>query len=164
MTEEIKDIQDTAKAYIQVFKSERRLELFHGEDCIGKFPVGLGFCPVGRKQKTGDGKTPEGTYYICTRNPDSKFYLSLGISYPNHQDAEEAYEQGSITLEQFEQMTQANINGVRPPWDTPLGGEIMIHGHGSSKDWTAGCIAVEDDVMDIIWRYCSLGAEIIIRA
>lgn len=49
-----------------------------------------------------------------------------------------------------------------PPWDTNLGGEIMIHGHGSHSDWTLGCIAVENDVMDILWDYCKLGVEITI--
>ena len=50
-----------------------------------------------------------------------------------------------------------------PPWNTSLGGEIMIHGHGSETDWTLGCIAVDNEVMDILWQYCHNGTGVIIN-
>ena len=54
------------------------------------------------------------------------------------------------------------INSKRmPPW-TKLGGAIMIHGHGSHSDWTEGCIAVDDDIMNILWENCKLGVAITI--
>ena len=50
----------------------------------------LGFAPIGDKFYEGDGRTPEGTYFIDRRNPNSKFHLSIGISYPNARDRAEA--------------------------------------------------------------------------
>jgi len=138
---------------IVVKKSERILELWDGDELYGSYPIGLGREPVGDKKMEGDGRTPEGNYYICTRNSNSKFYLSLGISYPNREDAEEALEKGIISSVTYEKIASAIDNKSQPPWDTPLGGAIMIHGHGSGSDWTAGCIAVDNEVMDILWKH-----------
>jgi murein L,D-transpeptidase YafK len=107
----------------------------------------------------GDGRTPEGEYYECVRNDHSKYYLSLGISYPNKEDAQAALSAGIISQSVYEQIASAIDNGSRPPWDTALGGSIMIHG-GGATDWTAGCIAVENDVMDVLWKYCPIGTPI----
>lgn len=38
----------------------------------------------------------------------------------------------------------------------------MIHGHGSQKDWTHGCIAVEDEAMDVLWAHAALGTTVLI--
>ena len=73
---------------IRVFKTERRMELMHGDDVLRSYEIGLGFAPAGHKQRYGDGRTPEGEYTIDRRNPQSRYHLSLGISYPNQQDRE----------------------------------------------------------------------------
>ena len=148
---------------IIVKKSDRILELWDGDDLMATYPIGLGWDPIGDKQKEGDGKTPEGVYYVCTRNNYSRFYLSLGLSYPNKEDAYEALEEGLINQSTYNQIEDAINNEVQPPWYTPLGGEIMIHGHGSHSDWTAGCVAVNDDIMDILWDNCPLGTQVIIE-
>ena len=49
--------------------------------------VALGRHPVGHKQCEGDGKTPEGEYYICLKRETGKFGCALGISYPSALDA-----------------------------------------------------------------------------
>ena len=69
-----------------VQKDERRLFLMHHNKVLKTYPVELGFAPQGHKQFEGDGKTPEGFYYIDRRNPNSKFHLSIGLSYPNPSD------------------------------------------------------------------------------
>lgn len=148
---------------IIVKKSLRTLELWDGDSLIASYPIGLGWEPEGDKKREGDGRTPEGEYYICTRNDRSRFYLSLGLSYPNTEDAREALDDGVIDRETYKQIAEAIENKACPPWNTPLGGEIMIHGMGSHSDWTAGCIAVDNDVMDILWRYCSLKTPVIIK-
>ncbi len=148
---------------IVVFKRERILELYSGDSLVGRYPIDLGRDPSGDKQKEGDGRTPEGTYYVCTRNEQSRYYLSLGVSYPNEEDAKKALENGIIEEETYERIKAAEDNLSKPPWDTPMGGEIMIHGMGTGEDWTAGCIAVKNDVMDILWRSCPLGTPIIIH-
>jgi len=73
---------------IVVFKRERRLELYSGESMVRTYHVGLGLNPVPDKIRQGDRATPEGNFYVFTKNDKSAFYLSLGISYPNVEDAE----------------------------------------------------------------------------
>ncbi len=148
---------------IVVKKSDRTLELWDGDSLYGSYPIGLGWDPLGDKYEEGDGRTPEGTYYVCTRNNLSRFYLSLGVSYPNIEDAQEAVETGVIDQTTYQQITDAINQKKQPPWNTAMGGEIMIHGHGSQSDWTAGCVAVENNIMDILWDYCPLGTPIIIN-
>ncbi len=147
---------------IIVKKSERLLELWQGETLIGSYPIGLGWEPEGHKQMEGDGKTPEGEYYVCVRNSNSSFYLSLGVSYPNKEDAAAALEDGRIDNATYKRIADAIDNRQCSDWYTTLGGEIMIHGCGGSSDWTAGCVAVDNDVMDILFDYCALGTKITI--
>jgi hypothetical protein len=124
---------------IVVEKGERRLTLYYRGVPVRKYRVALGRNPVGDKISIGDYRTPEGVYYIVGRNPFSKFYKSLAISYPDS-----AHEERAAEL------------GVRP------GGNIMIHGlppHQAKlgaahvlADWTEGCIAVTNAEIDEIWR------------
>ncbi len=148
---------------IVVYKSDRVLELWDGETLYDRYRIGLGFTPVGHKQVEGDGKTPEGDYYVCTRNSNSRFYLSLGVSYPSTKDAKAGLDAGRIDQMTERRIREAIESRTRPPWNTPLGGEIMIHGHGGRSDWTAGCIAVDNAVMDILWKYCPLKTPITIH-
>ena len=147
---------------IIVKKSERLLELWQGETLIDSFSIGLGWAPEGHKQIEGDGKTPEGEYYVCVRNRNSSFYLSLGVSYPNEKDAAAALEDGRIDYATYERIANAIEKGQCPDWNTALGGAIMIHGHGGSSDWTAGCVAVDNEVMDLLFDYCPVGTKITI--
>lgn len=126
---------------VQVHKSARRMYLLHHDKVLKAYDVGLGFAPDGHKQFEGDGKTPEGTYFIDRRNPNSEFHLSLGISYPNPVDRENARSQGKSP-----------------------GGDIFIHGGPNkpvrSRDWTAGCIAVTDREMETIYAMIKDGTVI----
>ena len=128
---------------IQVHKADRKMYLLHNEKVLKKYNVSLGFTPEGHKQIEGDGKTPEGVYTITHRNPNSEFYLSLGVSYPNAQDRAFAAAQG------------------KPP-----GGDIFIHGGPNRKvtkrDWTAGCVAVTDRQMETIYAMVKPGTPILI--
>ena len=150
------------EVYIIVKKSERLLELWQGETLIGSFSIGLGWEPEGHKQVEGDGKTPEGEYYVCVRNSNSSFYLSLGVSYPNKEDAAAALEDGRIDNNTYDRIVRAIDKGQCPDWNTALGGAIMIHGCGGSSDWTAGCVAVDIEVMDLLFDYCPIGTKITI--
>ncbi|MGR3839661.1 MAG: L,D-transpeptidase family protein [Cognatishimia sp.] len=130
---------------IVVEKSERKMHLMHGPITLRSYDVGLGFAPVGDKVQEGDGKTPEGVYYVDRRNPQSQFYLSLGISYPNEAD-----------------IAEAKALGVDP------GGDIFIHGRPKKYqsdliDWTLGCIAVTNREMREIYIMVELGTKIVIK-
>ncbi len=151
--EEIQKIRkESPISSIQVYKSQRFLLLKHNNETIRKYPIRLGFTPIGHKVQEGDGKTPEGHYIIDWRNPKSAFYKSLHISYPNQKDK-----------------TVAQKLGVYP------GGDIMIHGSATKKqvkvlpnlmhyfpksDWTWGCIAVRNVDMDEIWLLVDNGTVI----
>ncbi|NLO09573.1 MAG: L,D-transpeptidase family protein [Clostridiales bacterium] len=156
-------LEDIDNPKVIVKKADRILQLWDGDTMRASYPIGLGWEPIGDKKQEGDGKTPEGTYYVCTRNNVSRFYLSLGLSYPNKEDAYEGLEAGLINQGTYNQIENAIDREVQPPWNTALGGEIMIHGHGSHSDWTAGCIAVDNDIMDILWEYCRMGTPVIIE-
>ena len=121
-----------------VRKSERHLYLMRHGQVLRSYKVALGFNPDGHKQSEGDFRTPEGKYTLTRRNPNSEYFLSIQISYPNDQD-----------------VARARKLGVRP------GGAIMIHGQPNTPrkprdyyanvDWTEGCIAVSNSDMVEIW-------------
>lgn len=129
---------------VLVTKGERKMYLLNGTRVLKKYDIGLGFAPEGHKQFEGDGRTPEGTYIIDRRNPNSQFYLSIGISYPNQTD-----------------IRRALAMGKRP------GGDIFIHGRpkkdrNGKRDWTAGCIAVTNREMEDIYAMVRNGTPITI--
>ena len=142
---------------IKVYKRARKLEFWQGEALIKSFKIALGFSPEGNKMRDGDGRTPEGGYYICTKNPRSKFTLFLGISYPNMQDAHRGLTEGLISRAEYEQIKASVENRKRPDWETALGGKIGIHGMGASRDWTAGCVALDDEDIRWLWDQAAIG-------
>jgi murein L,D-transpeptidase YafK len=142
---------------IVVSKDERQLRLYSGEKIVRSYRIGLGPCPVGHKLNEGDGRTPEGQYYVCTKNAKSRYYLSLGLSYPNIGDAERGLREGVITRRQYEAIAGAVRAGKTPLWNTPLGGEIFIHGNGAGSDWTLGCIALDNRDMRELYETVEVG-------
>ena len=152
---------------ITIQKSERRLTVTgkNGETLL-VCAVSLGSAPEGAKCKEGDGRTPEGFYRICTVNPNSRFHAALGINYPNRADAQRAYIEKRISLLTALSIAACDRLRRRPPWKTPLGGYIMIHGEnpdGKTGDWTAGCVAVSNEDMDRLMLMCRKGETVVIR-
>ena len=150
---------------IVVEKSARRLRAFGQSGLLIEAPVCLGAgAGSGSKMREGDGRTPEGKYRVCSKNPASKFFRALGISYPNAADARAALERGDIDAETCEALCRAEEERVRPDWNTPLGGWIMLHGQHpdgpKEGDWTAGCIAVSNDVMEPLFENADYETEI----
>lgn len=123
---------------VLVEKSKRQLHLLRNGEPFRTFSIALGPAPEGDKLMEGDQKTPEGYYMLDARNPDSDYFLSIRISYPNAEDRAEA-----------------RGRGLDP------GGQIMIHGQPNipnysqayyqREDWTNGCIAVSNSDMIDIW-------------
>ena len=135
--------------YLLVDKSNRELNLVKNKKIVKKFKISLGFEPIGKKIKQGDGKTPEGLYFIDKKIRNSSYFLALQISYPNPWD-----------------IRQALANGYHP------GGQIMIHGlpnknyddsyHNKKNDWTEGCIAVSNQEMQYLWKIVKVDTPILI--
>lgn len=128
---------------VNVFKSSRTLQLMHHNRVLETFEFELGFAPTGHKTFEGDGRTPEGFYFIDRRNPNSEFHLSVGISYPDSEDLARALEM-----------------------ELDPGGDIFIHGtpdmFRGKDDWTAGCIAVSNRDMEKIYAMVQNGTPIAI--
>lgn len=130
---------------IVIWKSKRKMSLFSKKKHIKTYNIKLGFNPIGPKQREGDGKTPEGRYFITHHNPNSAYHLSLGINYPNKKDKENAQKKG---------------------YDA--GGNIFIHGGPNNfltqffLDWTKGCIAVYDHEIEEIYRMVPDGTTVYI--
>src|SRR4026208_288320 len=137
--------QPIEKPRIVVSKSARKLELYSDKTLMRTYRVGLGFSPVPDKVREGDGATPEGDFYVFVKNNKSAYYLSLGVSYPNVEDAERGLRDGLITKAQYQTIVDAQRRKVGPPQYTNLGGLIYIHGNGASSDWTWGCVALENE-------------------
>jgi tetratricopeptide (TPR) repeat protein len=143
-------IQNGPADKILIEKKERLLTLISKDKVLKTYKIALGGNPNGPKERQGDNKTPEGTYVIDSRNKDSRYHLSLHISYPNEKDKKRAKELG-----------------VSP------GGDIMIHGikNGFSwmgdlhaeRDWTKGCIAVTDEEIEEIDKLVPNGTIVEIR-
>lgn len=152
-----------ANPRIVVKKSERRLTLFDGEKPLRTYRVGLGYTPTGDKTRQGDGRTPEGNFYICVKNAASKFYLSLGLSYPDKEHAMRGLRDGLINRAQHDEIISALARRQRPPWDTRLGGEIFIHGNGSASDWTWGCVALDNQDIKELFEAMPKGAAVVIE-
>lgn len=129
---------------VLVRKEDRKLYLLHKDQVVRAYDVDLGFAPEGHKTRQGDGRTPEGLYYIDRRNAQSTFYKSIGISYPSPADR-----------------ARAQARGENP------GGDIFIHGESrwaanSGTDWTRGCIALPDRQMAEIFDNVAIGTPIMI--
>ena len=148
---------------IVVHKARRQLLLYSGETLLKTYRIGLGQRPVPPKERQGDLATPEGRYLVCRKNPRSEFTLSLGLTYPNEADADRGLAAGLVTKEQHQRIVAAARAGTCPPWDTPLGGEIFIHGSGSSTDWTWGCVALDDDDVRELYPRIPVGTPVVIE-
>ena len=132
---------------IIIDKSERELKLMKNGITIKEYRIDLGFDPVGHKYFKGDGKTPEGLYFISKKSTTSDFYMALQISYPNNWDKRNAISFGKNA-----------------------GDFIMIHGEPNMnknkkniKDWTDGCIALKNEDIKEIYENVSINTPIYIK-
>jgi len=135
---------------VVVKKSQRKLELHNNGRVIREYRIALGGSPNGHKFREGDQRTPIGDYMLNWRNANSNFYKSIHISYPNERD----------------KFVSRQLGYSNP------GGMIMIHGlpnyvrsetlrqQYANRDWTHGCIAVQNHEMDEIWRLVRDGTPI----
>ena len=145
---------------IVVSKSKRQLWLHAGGAVVRTYRIALGTNPVDDKVRQGDRSTPEGDFYVCVKNARSNFYLSLGLSYPNIEDAERGLRDKIITRAVRNRIVRAIQNKQRPPWDTALGGEIFIHGGGTEGDWTWGCIALANPDIKELFDAIPMGTSV----
>jgi len=167
-------LPEMANPRIVVEKTACRLTLYDGQKLVKVYNACTGRA-IGDKEREGDKKTPEGDFFVVYKNPQSKFTLSLGLSYPNLEDAKRGLDSKIITQAQYDSLLRANEEIVKLPpgrqvqsnweelWKTPLGGEIMIHGAGAGRDGTAGCVGMDDDDIRELYPSIPLGTPVSIK-
>lgn len=153
-------ISDLRSPNIVVNKAKRSLQLFDGDKLVKTYKIVLGFAPKGDKEIEGDGRTPEGEFYVFTKNAESKFHVSLGISYPGPEDAKRGLENKLISREEADAIAKAIAEKGMPLQKTALGGEIYIHGGGTDSDWTEGCVALKDAEVRELFDAIPVGTKV----
>lgn len=153
---------DAASASLRVMQGERVLERFD-DVAFGR----LGTQPVHYR---GDTSTPLGEFRIDAINPHSNYAIFYRLNYPTAAHAQQALEKGRITLEQYTAIVNAQLAGLPPPTDTPLGGLIGIHGLGGARlavhrkyNWTRGCVALDNRQIRRLSAYARVGMRVVIR-
>jgi murein L,D-transpeptidase YafK len=158
---------------IVIWKSHYTLTLYKGNTPIKTYQAvfGKGYRD-GDKQMTGDKRTPEGEFYICSMNNSKRFYKFMGLSYPGIKHAAYGLHSNIITPNQYAMIKKAIDERQQPPWDTELGGAVGIHGMMlddtgslqalSRQNWTDGCIALNNSDVDEIYSVVSLGTPVTI--
>lgn len=137
--------------YALVEKKNRNLYLYSKGRMLKQYKIALGFSPLGNKEKEGDGKTPEGKYYIISKNPKSTYHLSLRISYPSEDDTLVAMSRG------LKPGSDIMIHGIRK-------GLGWIGGYHRLLDWTRGCIALTNREIEEIYFAVPIGTTIEIKS
>jgi murein L,D-transpeptidase YafK len=132
--------------------------------------IAFGAAGVGRKSRRGDDVTPKGVFTVGWVNRESKYLHFIGLNYPGVVDAQAGLERGVIDRRTFDRINRAHASGATPPQDTALGGMIGIHGVGRGSmeihrlvNWTAGCVAVDNEQIRKLTGKVHLGMVVEIR-
>jgi hypothetical protein len=155
---------------VVIDKATRELSVLRDARRVARFPVSFGLDPVSDKRRVHDLATPEGLYAITHRTSRTRFHRSLGLSYPNLADAQRGLAEGIVSEAAYRRVAAAVAKGRAAPCDTGLGCAIAIHGGGVyrregadfARDWTEGCIALEDADMEELFRLCRTGDPVLI--
>lgn len=153
-----------------IWKSQYTLTLYKGMTPVKTYPAvfGRGYSD-GDKRRTGDLRTPEGDFYICTMNPSRRFHKFMGLSYPGLKHAGYGLQERLITRAEYDQIKKAIDERQPPAWNTRLGGAIGIHGRTAVPDpaglpgamnWTEGCIALANSDVDELFSVVALGTVV----
>ena len=137
---------------------------------VARFSATFGIDPDSNKYKAFDAATPEGLYFITYKKPTSRFHRFLGISYPNLTDAVRGLTQGVISLKEYKRIARAIQESGWVPFQTGLGSGIGIHGGGvlryfgntKERDWTWGCIALNNKDLEKLFDFCKSGDPVVI--
>ncbi len=148
------------------------LSIMQGQQPIKVFrPIALGSSGAGVKSRRGDNRTPTGVFRIGWINDQSRFKTFIGLDYPNPDYAERALREHRIDRATYERIRAAWTHGYTPPQDTPLGGQIGIHGvgmgdprvHNAGINWTSGCVALDNHQIEALRPWVRKGMRVEIR-
>ncbi len=160
-----------SNVWIRVSKRKRRVYVYRGAELAHAFEADMAYNAFADKKRNGGKtrpdhwRTPEGTFYVVHKNPQSEFYKALVLNYPKVEDARRGLDAGLISRAQYEAIRQAQQEHRMPPMGTDLGGWIEIHGDGTgdATAWTQGCVAIRNGAMDVIWEQVRVGTPVLIE-
>jgi len=163
---------DPREPWVLVDTKKDTLMLMRGGQPVKTFSqIALGSSGPGIKARRGDNKTPLGVFRVGWINDRSRFKTFIGLDYPNIDYASRALREGKIDALTYDRIRSAWINGYTPPQDTPLGGQIGIHGvgngnpgiHSAGIDWTSGCVALDNRQIEALRPWIKVGMRVEIR-
>jgi lipoprotein-anchoring transpeptidase ErfK/SrfK len=160
-----------SNVWVRISKAERRLFLYKGPKLVDTFEIDVGYNTFADKKRKGSleerdhWRTPEGNFYVVDKRPRSEFYKALVLNYPTIADAERGLRQDLISKSQYQAIVRAQRERRMPPMGTKLGGWIEIHGEGTggATNWTQGCVAVRNAVMNTLWGDVKVGTPVLIE-
>ena len=155
--------------WIRISKRKKAVFVYRGVELIDRIPADFGNNVVSDKVRRGgqhspdDWRTPEGSFFVVAKNPNSQYYKALVLNYPTAEDARRGLRQGLISQREYKTIVDAEANFAMPPMTTLLGGWIEIHGSGTggATNWTQGCIAIENERLDRIWNLVHVGTPVL---
>ena len=159
-----------SNVWIRIRKRSQTLFLYRGSILVARYPTDLGYNFYSDKEKRGSAaepdhwRTPEGEFFVVSKNPRSAFYKALVLNYPNAEDAARGIREGLISDAEYEAIVGAERSFTVPPMNTGLGGFIEIHGDGTGarNNWTQGCIAIRNSQIDRLWSIVGIGTPVLI--
>jgi murein L,D-transpeptidase YafK len=174
-------VQPRIPPRVVIFKGRRELQVVVGARVLRSYSCVFGQSPLEEKCREGDHRTPTGLYYICNKNPRSRYHLFLGLSYPSSADARRGLQEARITGAQAAAIASAEERRRFSDWParlwyTPLGGEVGIHGLPGKNDdtalgydvqragdWTWGCISLLNRDIEELFAALPVGTEVELR-
>jgi murein L,D-transpeptidase YafK len=157
--------------WISINTAQRTLSVMEDNRTVRSFTnISVGRAGVTHDKIADDDRTPLGKYRVRRVKQDSDYHLYFGLDYPSGEQARRASAAGLITPADYEAILRAHRRGEEPPPDTPLGGNIGIHGIGDGDplvhqnlNWTEGCVALTDEQIDELARWIELGLIVVIH-
>ena len=157
--------------WIRVSKLRQRVYVYHGTELVRTIKADLGYNTFADKERRGSARyrdhwrTPEGHFFVVNKNANSQFYKAFVLNYPTVDDAERGRKNGLITEAEYESIVEAQKQFRMPPMNTDLGGWIEIHGDGTGRatNWTQGCIAIPNHIIDALWDEVKVGTPVLIE-
>jgi murein L,D-transpeptidase YafK len=154
---------DTRALTLTVFSAENHT--------LARFAnIAIGSGGVAEAHHQGDASTPLGTFHVSWIDRHSRFDTFYGLDYPSAPIARRAYAEGTISQAELDAILQALRHHRTPPQNTPLGGQLGIHGlgHGNPSvqqavNWTNGCVALTNRQIRRLSRWIHLGSRVVIR-
>lgn len=147
------------------------LSVYRGTEIERIYPrIALGRGGAAEERQRGDGITPTGEFRVAWINYSSNFNIFFGLNFPNEEHTERAYQRHLIDIDTYYILHTALVEGNIPPQDSPLGGQIGIHGLGAGDlsihqkfDWTKGCIALRNEEIEQLAQWVHIGTRVLIR-